>query len=635
MLLAIRERVMGIVGWVLLGLLAIAFSFFGLNSYLTDNSSLYAASVDDVEITQQQHQRAYRRLKNRMEKMLGENYNPALINEEYLKRTSLESLIVSQLLMAESDNQKFATSDRLIAETLNGVDAFKEDGLFSREKYERTLRLQGVTAQEFEWQVVGEDRINQFRKGIVNTSTSTRDALDRTFRLTGQLRNFDYVVIPTANYESEVTVSQDEIEEYYKANQQQFLTGEQLNLRYIELVSSDLSSDTPLSDDELLVLYEERIELYTVPEERKARHILIGLSPDATDAEAAKAKAKAENLQIQLVEGASFEALAREHSDDPVSAGNGGDLGYFGKGVMVPEFEDVAFQIVKGETSKIVKSAFGYHIIRVDDIKGGEVTPFDEVKEELIASVIDEELDDLFYERSDLLANLVYENIDSLEPAADELGLEIKDTGWIKRSGGEGIGQYRQIVDAAFSGELLLDGHNSEVIEVEDGHVVVVRVNEHRAAEVQALEEVKDRVEVSIKRQKLVMMAADTGQAMLKELRTGVDFHELAEKSGFSATNSGLVTRGDPGTSRELLRVAFQLAYPEKEHPVPMVFALESGDYAVLSLLDVKEGDPDGISDEARKKLLAELSQNQGMNEMAAVIDYLKSSAVIDVSSRN
>ncbi len=634
MLLAIRERIMGIVGWVLLGLLTIAFGFFGLNSYLTDNSPLYAASVNDIEITQQQHQRAYQGLKSRMEKMLGENYNPALINEEYLKQTSLESLIVGQLLMVESRNQKFATSDRLVAEILDGVDTFKEDGLFSKEKYERALRLQGITAQEFEWQVAREDQINQFRKGIVNTSTSTMDALDRTFRLTGQLRNFDYVVIPTANYESEVAITPNEIEEYYKANEQQFLTGEQINLRYIELVLSDLSSDTPLSDDELLALYEERIELYTVPEERKARHILIGLSPDATDAEAAKAKAKAERLLTQLAEGASFEVLAREHSDDPVSAGNGGDLGYFGKGVMVPEFEDVAFQIEKGEISEIVKSAFGYHIIRVDDIRGGEVTPFDEAKEELIASVIDEEHDDLFYERSDMLANLVYENIDSLEPAADELGLEIKDTGWIKQSGGEGIGKYRQIVDAAFSDELLQDGRNSEVIEVENGHIIVVRVNEYQAAEVQTLKEVRDRVEIFIKRQKLAMMAADTAQAMLKELRTGVDFHKLAEKSGFSVTNSGLVTRDNPGASRELLRVAFQLAYPEKEHPVATVFALASGDYAVLSLLEVKEGDPDGISDEARRKLLAELNQNQGMNEMAAVIDYLKSSAVIDISSR-
>jgi len=634
MLLAIRERIMGVVGWVLLGLLTIAFSFFGLNSYLTGGSSSYAASVDGVDITQQQYQRAYQNIKGQMETMLGANYNPALIDEEYLRRTALESLIVNQLLMAESSNQKFAISDQLIAKTLNDEEAFKEDGLFSRKKYERTLRLQSVSPQNYERQLGREDQINQFRMGIVNTSTSSMDALDRTIRLTAQLRNFDYVVIPTSKYESEVTVSQDEIEEYYKANEQQFLAGEQVSLRYVELVSSDISSATQLSDDELLALYAERIELYTVPEERKARHILIELSPDATDAEAAEAKATAESLQLQLTEGASFEALAREHSDDPGSSGNGGNLGYFGKGMMVPAFEDAAFQLAKGEISKTVKSAFGYHIIRVDDIKGGEVTPFAEVKEELMASVISEEHDDLFYEQSDALANLAYENIDSLEPAADALGLEIKHTGWIKKSGGEGIGQYQQVVDAAFSADLLQDGNNSDVIEVENSQVVVIRINEYQAAAMQPLEDVKDQIEATVRKQKLANMAVDNGQAMLQELKSGADFHKLAEMNGIPVKSSGLVGRGDQVVPRELLREAFQLAYPAEDHPVPAAIPLANGDYLVMLLLEVKQGDPGEFADEVRKKLLVDLGRNQGLTEMAAVIDYLKSSASIDIPSR-
>jgi len=634
MVLAIRERIMGVVGWVLLGLLTIAFSFFGLNSYLTGGSSSYAASVDGVDITQQQYQRAYQNIKGQMETMLGANYNPALIDEEYLRRTALESLIVNQLLMAESSNQKFAISDQLIAKTLNDEEAFKEDGLFSRKKYERTLRLQSVSPQNYERQLGREDQINQFRMGIVNTSTSSMDALDRTIRLTAQLRNFDYVVIPASKYESEVSVSQDEIEEYYKANEQQFLAGEQVSLRYVELVSSDISSATQLSDDELLALYAERIELYTVPEERKARHILIELSPDATDAEAAEAKATAESLQLQLTEGASFEVLAREHSDDPGSSGNGGNLGYFGKGMMVPAFEDAAFQLAKGEISKTVKSAFCYHIIRVDDIKGGEVTPFSEVKEELMASVISEEHDDLFYEQSDALANLAYENIDSLEPAADALGLEIKHTGWIKKSGGEGIGQYQQVVDAAFSADLLQDGNNSDVIEVENSQVVVIRINEYQAAAMQPLEDVKDQIEATVRKQKLANMAVDNGQSMLQELKSGADFHKLAEMNGTPVKSSGLVGRGDQVVPRELLREAFQLAYPVEDRPVPAAIPLANGDYLVMLLLEVKQGDPGEFADEVRKKLLVDLGRNQGLTEMAAVIDYLKSSASIDIPSR-
>lgn len=634
MLLAIRERIMGVFGWVLLGLLAIAFSFFGLNSYLTGDSSSYAASVDGVDITQRQYQRAYQNIKDQMETMLGANYNPALIDEEHLRRTALESLIVNQLLMAESSNQKYAIRDQLIAKTLNDEDAFKEDGLFSREKYERTLKLQGATPQNYEGQLGREDQINQFRMGIVNTSTSSMDALDRMIRLTAQLRNFDYVVIPASKYASEITVSQDEIEEYYKANEPQFLAGEQVSLRYVELVSSDILSATQLSDDELLALYAEKIELYTVPEERKARHILIELSSDATDAEAAAAKAKAESLQLQLTEGASFEALAREHSDDTGSSGNGGDLGYFGRGMMVPAFEDAAFQLEKGEISKTVKSAFGYHIIRVDDIKGGEVTPFSEVKEELMASVISEEHDDLFYEQSDELANLAYENIDSLEPAADALGLEIKHTGWIKKSGSEGIGQYQQVVEAAFSPDLLQDGNNSDTIEIEDGHVIVIRVNEYQAAAMQPLEDVEDQIEAIVRKQTLTNMAVANGQAMLQELKSGADFRKLAEKSGIPVKNSGLVGRGDQSVPRELLREAFQLAYPAKDHPVPTALPLANGDYLVMLLLEVKQGNPEELADEVRKKLLADMGRSQGLTEMAAVIDYLKSSAVIDIPSR-
>lgn len=629
MLLAIRERVMGLVGWVLLGILAIAFSFFGLNWYFQADSRVFAASVNDVNISLSEQQRSYQLLRAQLQDRLGESYDPALIDEDRLKKNALEQLIREQLLLQEAEAGGFAISPQLVAARISQIDSFRDDGNFSKKRYERVLNLQGMSPAEFEWRLSREMMTRQIVNGISQTAAMTTAGTDAVYRLQGQQRRFSYISIPLDRFAGKVEISDEDINAYYEDNSRQFMTPGRTRVRYLELKAENIEVLDEIDEDSLRQLYDEQAERYITPEERKARHILVRILPDDDEAATASAREKAAALLKRLDDGESFEELAKAESDDPGSAANGGDLGFFGKGLMAAEFEQATFALEKGARSDIVRSPFGFHIIEVTDIHPEVVKPFEEVRAELVADYLAGQRSEQFYEQSEMLANLVFEQPDSLQGAADALGLEVQTSDWITAAGGTGIGEYPGVVAMAFQDDVLQGGTNSEPIEISEEHFIVIRNMEHEPAATRPLDEVREEVSQRLLDSKTRELVRAHGDALLAELRTGKSLADIAGSEELEVTDSGLIQRQSPTPDRQLVRQAFLMPAPAANAVSATGITQPPGDYVLLSLLKVQQGDDAELTDAERGRFRQELARIQGVSETAAVVDNLRAKATI------
>jgi peptidyl-prolyl cis-trans isomerase D len=630
MLLAIRERVMGVVGWILLGILFIAFAFFGLNSYMQTSAVNYAAVVNDVEITPRQQQRAYQNLRSRMQELMGDAYNPAMLDETALKAAALQQLINEELLVQAADSEGFAASDQQVAMQINAIDAFKQDGVFSKEKYSRVLNLQGMTPAGFEWQLQREIISGQLQSGIQQTAAATPDELQHAYMLQGQQRNISYLTIPVAGFYEQVEVSDADVKQYYDAHTNEFMTPERVRVQYLQLDADSISVDNPVDEQALVALYNERSETYVKPEERHARHILIQLPQDADAAGDAAALQKAEDAIKRIKGGEAFDAVAREVSDDPGSAANGGDLGFFSRGLMTPAFEEVAFSLPAGQLSEPVKSPFGYHVIEVLEIRPETATPLEDVRAELVEVLRDEDRSNIFFEKSEILTSLTFEQPDTLQGAADALGLEVKESDWISRDGGTGIAANENVVEAAFSEDVLLNGNNSTPVEISGEDIVVLRLLEHQDAARQPLDQISDIVKQRLIDEKARLLAASKGAELLGSItEQGATLEDTATALQTSVQQTGMIGRNAAEYPAPVVAKAFTLDAPADGKPVYTGFALPEGDYVILALNEVKQGDLASLPEGTRKQAWREFSRIQGAAEMAAVQETLRMQATI------
>ncbi|MBT8121920.1 MAG: SurA N-terminal domain-containing protein, partial [Gammaproteobacteria bacterium] len=413
MLLAIRERIMGFLGWVILSLIFVAFAFWGLDSYLQTSSITYAARVNDTEISSGQLENAYQSLAARLRESLGNDLDKAGFDETMLRERALDNLVAEELLIQAAGEAGFSVPDAAIAAQINSIDAFKQDGVFSKEQYSRVLRNQGMSPDLFEWTLKRELIANQMKTGIAFTAAATSDDFSRIYRLEAQQRRFDYLLLPKSMVADRVAVSSADIEEYYNNHTDAFMSREQVRVQYIELNAADIQMESIVDEERVEALYEEQAVRFVTPEERRARHILISPS-NAGEQGVTDALARALAIADRLAGGEDFAAVAASESDDPGSAASGGDLGFFGTGIMAPEFEKAVFAMQVGELSKPVQTEFGFHIIELLEVRPEKRKPLAEVREELVRQLQADERADLFYDKADLMTNIAFEQPDTL-----------------------------------------------------------------------------------------------------------------------------------------------------------------------------------------------------------------------------
>jgi len=404
-----------------------------------------------------------------------------------------------------------------------------------------------------------------------------------------------------------------------------------VSIEYIELDINEAAKQLDIDDAAIRQHYEQNISQYeSTPEQRKASHILITIDSKTDEAGAKKI---ADELLARIKKDESFEALAKEYSKDPGSASKGGDLGFFGKGVMDKAFEETVFGMKMGEVSEPVKSAFGYHIIKLTDIKAGKITPFKDVKSKIKKELQIAQAGQQFYIDIDKLNNLTYETPDSLQPAADALGLNIKQSKLFTRQNAVGIFANPKVISAAFGKEVLSQGRNSEMIELSETHLLVLRNKEHKPSAQLALEQVKPRIIDTLQREKAISQANDLAKDILDKLNEGVKPEAIVKTNkAIRLHKPGLIARvaskEADKVSTDIRQAAFRMAKPVNKVTIKQV-PLINGDQSIVILTKVVDGK--SIEKPEQQKLLI-MYGNAGYD---SYIEHLKSKADIKLYTEN
>lgn len=629
MLQAIRDRATGWIAWLIVGLIAVTFALWGIDWYLKPDARVFAASINDVEIPVQEYRFAKQQQVQRMRAMLGERFDSGITGTPEFKQAVLNRLIEEELLVQAATAAKLTVSDALLAARIHAISDFQEDGTFSQERYQRLLSQQGLTPQRFEQQFRRALLINQLAGSISTTSAVVSQDVDQAMRLQGQERKLQYLRIPATTFADEVEVKPEDVEAFYTANKARFVEPERVRVQYLELSADTIAAGMTATEEEIEARYEADKSRLTRDEQRRARHILIQVAEDASEEEVAAARKKAEGLVTRLRAGEDFATLAKEFSDDPGSAVEGGDLGLFGKGMMVPEFEAAAFTLAQDQISDPVRSPFGFHIIQVTEIQPAQVPALAEVREQLRQEAVRHQAEQLFFERAETLAALSFEQPDTLAPAAAQLDLKIQESGWLTASGGEGIGTHPKVVEAAFADDVLRGGNNSPVVEIAPDHVLVLRVLEHQESTQRPLEAVRDTIQATLRNQAEREATQVRGQALVERLQAGAPLDTLARELQLEVTDAGFVQRSAADHDRQIVAEAFRIPRAADGRIVSGGTMLANGDFVLVQVDEVRDGDLATVDAAARAAFRRNLEQLYGTLETTALLDRLKARAEI------
>ncbi|MFO7857951.1 MAG: peptidylprolyl isomerase, partial [Ectothiorhodospiraceae bacterium] len=507
-----------------------------------------------------------------------------------------------------------------------------QDGSFSRERSEQFLEGRRASAAQFEEQQERRAIAGQLQRALAETALVTDRELRDLLRLQGQERDTAWLTV-RVDPES-VSVSDEDVQSYYEDNADEFMRPEQVQLRYLEITRDGMLDAVEVDDDTIRERYEQvKNERYTEGGRLEARHILIEVPEDASDQRVEEARDQIRAWREQIREGeASFEELAREHSDDPGSARQGGDLGRIRRGDMVEPFEEAAFGLDEGELSEPVRTQFGFHLIQATSASQGDVTPLDEVRDELRQEIAGEQVRTRYVEALNRLDELAFDNPQTLEPAADELDRSISETDWIPRGGtDEGIGSHDEVLSAAFDPEVLEDGRNSPLVELGDDRGLILRVSEHREEAQRPLEEVRDTVAERVRERQAGEQAQAIASDLEEQWQAGESVSALEESSeAVTLEEAGWIGRNDSSVASRIRDPLFRMQPPGDDEVRTRI--LESGsERLVLGLRDVRAGDPESIPAEQRQQLRERLRQARGQQALTRFLEQLRGDTEVTI----
>jgi peptidyl-prolyl cis-trans isomerase D len=483
-----------------------------------------------------------------------------------------------------------------------------------------------MTSSEFVNRIKNALVMEQFQRSIIDSAFTTQYDVEHFFKIQNQQRDFDYVTVPVPKL-TEQPPEQD-IAAYYQQHLDSYKTPEQISVEYVELALDEIAKSVTVTEDRLKAFYEEQKDQYTTAERRKISHILFAIN-DKTDEKSALAKALKAKQELATKD---FAALAAEQSDDKLSAKNGGDLGLFNAGAMEKAFDDAASTLALGEVSNPVKSAFGYHLIKVTELAPGVVKPFDAVKAEVSKAYQKAQAENAFYEAGEKLTESSYENPDNLQTVSDALNLPVKKSAWFTRDQGEGLAADPKIRTAAFSEEVL-QGNNSAPVELGVDRLVVLRMLEHKPAATRVLDEVKQEVIATLLKEKAKQQAAETAQKIKERLQAGGSIQAIAAENKLEIKKITGLTRSSGELPGQLSQDIFQAAKPVGGKPTIFTALLPSDAQVVVNLSKVTEG---AMTENDKKQLelaTKNIAKAIGQTEFDAVLNSLQEAADISVKA--
>jgi len=615
MLQDIRENAQGTIAKIIIGLLIVSLSIWGMDAIVGGFSGEpEVATVNGEDITEREFLRVVQmESQRRLSEM--ETPDPSLLNEDQIRRDVLDSLIQQKVMTLNAQEQGLELSDADIDSLITQMPQFQVDGTFNRDRFVSAVRNMGMGVAEFRETMRQQYVVNQIRAGIAQSGIVTDENVAQLLRIQNQTRDFRVTMLSADAVSDQVEVTDADVEAYYEDNQEAFQQPESVDARYIVLSQEALAETIDISDDELREYYEQRSS-DLAREERRASHILIegGEGADETMA----------TIQERLAAGESFADLAEEYSIDTVSAEQGGDLGFAERGVYDPAFEEALFDLEEGEVSDPVSTSFGIHLIKLEDVQRTDAPPLEELEGELRRELAQREASERFAEVRSELADRAYA-ADGLEGPAEELGLEVREKSGITRSGGEAPFDHEGLVRQLFSEDVLNDGFNTELIDVGDNMSVVARVGEYHEAQQQPLEEVEGEIRAALTRQKTREALRERADTIIADLKSDKSAEELGLGEWQSYEDQ---SRSNPELGGAVMSEVFSLQRPDDGDEV--FGSVMSGDSMAIVALDaVHEGDVNRDGGEFRQ-LRGFLASLEGQREYRAYQQYLREKAEIE-----
>ena len=635
MLQTINDKAKGWVAYTIVGLIAVPFALFGISSYLDGgHGGLVAATVNGEEIPVQQVQGLVLQQRQRLAQAFGGQIPPNM-NEDVIKNQALEQVVNQVLLRQESEKNGYRASNQEVYDTISSIPAFQANGQFDPQSYEQLLIQQHRSKAEFESQIRENISNQQFTQAVIDAAFLPSSFVSKYQGMQNQTRDVETYTLKKADYESQVSVSDEEVKKEFEENAKSYMTNEKVKLSYVLLKHEDIAANLSVEDDVLQLFYEDNASRYVEPEKRKIAHILVKIEDDKK--EEAQAKAQALYDQIQAGEK-TFEELATSSSDDEEAAKNNGEIGLIGLGERGVQFDTTAFStaLFKGSTSEVVETEEGYAIIKVLDIVASTTKAFEDVKSEVEKLYRTEEAERLFLDQTDRLQTLAFENDSSLDEAADAVGLEVQTSDWINRNSNippreDNPLSSPQVIAAAYTDAVLSEGKNSDLIEIDATTVMILRLNDHELPKPKELASVESDIKKILSATKLRALLVEKGDEALNTLNESGSWSGI-ENIGATADKiqkNAALKRTDTSLANNVVRKIFSMKKPETGNSYDKAI-LPDGDYVLIALSKVTND-----TAEVDTTLQQTYTQSVAFRERAAAIAAIREKAEVVLFTEN
>lgn len=626
MLDKLREGAQGKVAKVILGLIILSFALAGVGSYLNGPARTAPATVNGNDISAPALENAYRNERARMESQMGEAFNQLAANPDYMKqfrRGVLDRLIDQALIDDKARSLGLRVSDEQIKQAIVAMPEFAENGKFSNDRYLQLIRRAGMTPEMFR-DSLRQDMVRQQLMGaVLGSEFALKGEAEQLDRLYNQTRDLRLIRLAASAYVDGIEVSDAEVEQFYKANSARFMNDETVKVDYLLLDAANLGKNIKVTEQDAQDYYDQHQDLFQRPERRQVAHILIPFGKDEKAAEQ-----KAEAVLAKAKAGDDFAALAKADSSDTFSAKKGGELDWFEKGVMDPAFEKAAFALDKaGDLSAVVKSPFGFHIIKLLGVEPAKTKPFVDVMSDTIARLQSEKAKEQFFAEQQKMADSSFENPDSLDLTAEAMGLQVQSTGYFSQADAPAPLNDPKVLSVAFSEQLRDDNTNSDVIELADGKALVLHIMGHQPKAAKPLAEVKEQVITVIKHDKASEVARGKAQGLLDKLKAGENVQADLTALGLKVDTHTGVSRFAQEMDQNLVTQAFRMLHPTDGKPSVELVTEANGDRVVVALdkVNVIKEPSQMVS-----LLQGQLGQGKAQADYKSLIDELRKAAKIE-----
>ncbi|MCK5813630.1 MAG: SurA N-terminal domain-containing protein [Cocleimonas sp.] len=618
MLQSINDKAKGWLAYLVVGLISVPFALFGINSYLGGGDKLVAATVNDEDISVREVQNELLQQKQQLTSMFGGRLPPGF-DDKSLKSQALEGLINRALIRQEAENAGYRASDEEVYSIISTNPSFQKDGVFDNATYEKLLESNRRNKVSYETALRQDISNRQLSNGITSTSFIPDSQVASYQALSKQVRDFETFTLKLETYKEQIKPSDVDVKAYYDAHSDRYMTEEQVKISYVRLKADDLMDAVSVTPEQLQSYYDENANQYVTPEQRKISHILV----KPVDGKDDDAKKRAELIHKRILSGEiNYEVALSKKADDIIA----NDMGFLVRGDMGVEFEKVAFSLKQGELSSVVKTESGYELIKISEIKAEVQQTLEQAKEKIEKNYRKEKAEKLFQEQVETLSTVAFENDTSLDPAAQAVGLEVKISDWFTRAGGKDFTANPKILAESFSENVFEQAKNSSLIEISDTDVTVIRINTKQAPALKPLADVSEQIKKTIIDTDARKLVNEKGEALLAKFKSSGDWSSLVDIGAtvdgvekFAATDRKAIK-----PSEDVVRKVFAMNKPKDNKTVYANTILPKGDYVLIALKTVKDGD--GAVDATARDLYANAI---GMRERSAVIKALREEAEV------